>query len=181
MDDSRERLTAMRGWRGSQDYGSVLLGSTSDSSRIQRIRVQSLLTGSIVVSNVVGAFIAIALASVGIPEPSVFEPRLWWVNYIAVPIYVAFAFVFGIGLGTVVVVRSLQWAIRDHEPTAQDARRTRRAPWTLVSIQGLLWTGAVILFTLCYGILDPNLIPKVIFVVGMSGVVVVAVSSHSLA
>ncbi|MGC5247485.1 adenylate/guanylate cyclase domain-containing protein [Gordonia sp. DT219] len=162
--------------RGRRDYGSILLGAAGESGLKQRLRIQTLLTSSIVVSNLVGAIIAIALSSVGIPEPSVFQPELWWVNFLAVPLYVVAAFVIGIGWGTIVVVRDLQWAIRDRRPTERDARRARRAPWRLVSIQAVLWTGAVIMFTLCYGILDPDLIPKTIFVIGLSGVVVVAVS-----
>lgn len=162
--------------RGSRDYGSILLGSATDSRITQRLRIQTLLTGSIVVANLIGATIAITLASVGIPEPSVFRRELWWVNFIAVPVYVVMAFVIGIGVGTVVVVRNLRWAIRDREPTQRDARRTRWSQGLLVGLQGLLWAGAVVLFTLCYGILDPDLIPKMIFVVGMSGVVVVAAS-----
>ncbi|QTI68848.1 adenylate/guanylate cyclase domain-containing protein [Gordonia sp. L191] len=162
--------------RGRRDYGSILLGSASESGFKQRLRIQTLLTASIVVANLVGAIIAIALSSVGIPEPSVFQPDLWWVNFLALPLYVAGAFVIGIGWGTIVVVRDLRWAIRDRPPTERDARRARRAPWRLVSIQAILWIGAVIFFTLCYGIPHPELIPKTIFVVGLSGVVVVAIS-----
>ncbi|MGC4934687.1 adenylate/guanylate cyclase domain-containing protein [Gordonia sp. DT30] len=166
----------MGSMRGRRDYGSILLGSARESGFKQRLRIQTLLTASIVVSNLVGAIIAIALSSVGIPEPSVFQANLWWVNFLALPLYVVAAFVVGIGWGTVVVVRDLQWAIRDRPPTARDARRARRAPWRLVSIQAILWFGAVIMFTLCYGIPDPDLIPKTIFVIGLSGVVVVAIS-----
>lgn len=161
---------------GRRDYGSILLGSASDSGVKQRLRIQILLTGSIVFANLTGAIVAIGLASVGIPEPSVFDANLWWVNFIAVPVYVAVAFVIGIGVGTVVVVRYLRWASNDQIPTRRDARRARRAPWLLVGVQVLLWAGAVVLFTLSYGISDPDLIPKMIFVVGMSGAVVVAVS-----
>ncbi|MGW0038689.1 adenylate/guanylate cyclase domain-containing protein [Gordonia sp. NPDC003376] len=166
----------MLGARGTRDYGSILLGSSTDSGFVQRLRVQTVLTASLVIANLVGAIVAIALASVGIPEPSVFVGDLWWVNFIAVPVYVVAAFVIGIGAGTVIVVRDLQWAIRDRRPTERDARLARRAPRWLLGIQGMLWLGAVILFTLCYGIIHPHLIPKVLFVVGMSGLVVVAVS-----
>lgn len=162
--------------RGERDYGSVLLGSSGESSLRQRVRIQTLLTASIVVSNLFGAAAAIVLAGVGIPQPSVYQARLWWVNYLAVPIYIVAAFAVGIGLGTVVVVRDLQWSIRNRPPTARDARRTQRAPWRLVLIQGALWTGATLMFTLMYGIIDPDLIPKTFFVVALSGVVVVAMS-----
>lgn len=166
----------MRARRGSRDYGSILLGSADESSVKQRVRIQTLLTASIVVANLFGAIVAIALAAVGIPQPSVFRADLWWVNFIALPIYVAAAFVVGIGWGTVVVVRDLQWAIRDRPPTARDAREAQRVPWRLTAVQGALWLIATVMFTIMYGIVEPELIPKTVFVVGMSGVVVVAIA-----
>jgi adenylate cyclase len=162
--------------RGSRDYGSILLGSASEGGFKQRVRIQTLLTSFLLIANLIGAILAIALSAVGIPEPSLFQSELWWVNYIAVPVYVAVAFVVGTVFGTIVVVRDLQWAIRDRPPTAKDARRAQRAPWRLVFIQGALWAAATVMFTIMYGVLDPNLIPKMFFVVGLSGIVVVAIS-----
>ncbi len=162
--------------RGSRDYGSILLGSAGESSLKQRVRIQTLLTASIVAANVFGALVAAALAAVGIPEPTVFTAELWWVNFIAVPVYIVAAFVIGIGWGTLVGVRVLRWAIRDETPSKRDARRTMRLPWRLSLVQGLLWAGATVMLTIMYGVLDPQLIPKTLFVVGLSGVVVVAIS-----
>ncbi|GAB91121.1 adenylate/guanylate cyclase domain-containing protein [Gordonia rhizosphera] len=160
----------------SRDYGSILLGSAAESPVHRRIRIQALLTASIVLANLVGAGVAILLAGVGIPEPSVFQSRLWWVNYIAVPVYIAAAFVIGIVLGTLVVIRDLTWSIQGRAPTAKDARRTQRAPWRLVVIQAGLWAAATVIFTTMYGVIDPALIPKTFFVVTLSGVVVVSLS-----
>ncbi|MGV9794665.1 adenylate/guanylate cyclase domain-containing protein [Gordonia sp. NPDC003422] len=166
----------MRAKRGSRDYGSILLGSVNESNFRQRVRIQTLLTASIVVANLIGAIMVVSLTAVGIPQPSVFTPELWWVNFIAVPVYVALAFVVGILWGTVVVVRDLQWAIRDRPPTPKDARRTQRVPWRLTAIQGVLWAVATVMFTLMYGIVDPQLIPKALLVVGLGGVVVVSIA-----
>lgn len=165
-----------RGRGGRRDYGSILLGSATDSGFKQRIRIQTLLTASVVVANLIGALCAVGLASVGIPYPQIFVADLWWVNFIVVPCYIVGAFVVGIGWGTVVVVRDLRWAIRDERPSPAEARRARRAPWRLIRMQAVLWGGAVIMFTTIYGIAHPELIPKVFFVVGMSGAVVVGVS-----
>ncbi|SDU81125.1 adenylate cyclase [Gordonia westfalica] len=162
--------------RGSRDYGSILLGSVEETGIKQRIRIQTLLTTSIVVANIFGAVVAAALAAVGIPQPTVFTAELWWVNYIVVPVYILAAFVVGIGWGTVVGVRNLRWAIRDEVPSKRDARRTMRLPWRLSLVQGLLWAGATVMLTIMYGLVDPQLIPKTLFVVGMSGVVVVAIA-----
>ncbi|GAB19179.1 adenylate cyclase [Gordonia effusa NBRC 100432] len=162
--------------RMSRDYGSILLGSASERGVKQRVRIQILITGSIVVANSIGAAIAAVLASVGIPEPNVFQARLWWVNFIAVPVYVTCALLIGVLWGTIVVVRDLKWSIRDEKPTKRDARKTRRAPWKLVMIQAVLWLLAAALATVAYGIYDPRLIPKVLFIVIFSGAVVVGIS-----
>lgn len=162
--------------RLSGDYGSILLGSVRDRGVKQRVRIQILITGSIVLANSIGAAIAVVLASIGIPEPSVFQSRLWWINFIAVPGYVMLALLFGILWGTIVVVRDLRWSIRHEKPTARDVRKTRRAPWKLVMIQAVLWLLAAILGTTAYGIYDPRLIPKVAFVILFSGAVVVGIS-----
>lgn len=162
--------------RLSRDYGSILLGSVRDRGVKQRVRIQVLITGSIVLANSIGAVIAGVLASVGIPEPSIFEAQLWWINFIAVPVYVMLALVVGILWGTIVVVRDLRWSIRKEKPTSSDVRKTRRAPWKLMMIQAVLWLLAAILATTAYGVYDPRLIPKVAFVILFSGVVVVGVS-----
>ncbi len=143
---------------------------------MRRVRIQVLLTLSIVVSNFVGALCAVGLSLVGIPSPSLLQGDMWWVNFIALPIYVASAFVVGILWGTTSVVRVLAWANRGDTPTRRDAKRSARVPWSLVRLQAAMWIGATILFTICYGIADPAVIPKVFFVVVMSGSVVVAAS-----
>lgn len=76
------------------DFGSVLLGSASDTVRRQRIRIQLLITVSLLTANAIGAGMAILLVVVGIPQPSVLEADLWWVNFIVVPVYVGVAFGF---------------------------------------------------------------------------------------
>ncbi len=157
------------------DYGSILLGSMSESGLRQRIRIQTLLTSALVIANAIGAAIVLALVLVGIPTPSVLATELWWVNYIALPIYVGVAFVVGITVCTVTAVRRLQWSIREREPTPADARRTQRLPWTLTMIQATLWFIGMVGFTIMYGIVEPELIPKIIFVTGMAGLVVVSI------
>ncbi len=162
--------------RRDADYGSILLGSIDDSPRVQRVRIQVLLTGSIGLSNGIGALIAVVLASVGIPEPSVFDDKFSWINFVALPVYIGCALVLGLVVGTTIIVRQLRWSIEDRTPTPREARMARRIPWKLTALQSLFWIGAVILFTICYGVLDPILIPKVFLVVLLSGTVVCAIS-----
>lgn len=160
----------------SRDYGTILLGSAGERGLKQRIRIQTLLTSFIVLANLIGVLLAVVLASVGIPEPDIFQADLWWVNFIAIPIYLVVAFLVGISLGTFVVVRDLRWAIEDRVPTDKDVKRFRRAPRRLVMVQALLWGTGTVMFTIMYGVIDPNIIPKAAFVIGMSGIVVIAFS-----
>ncbi|MFT4044556.1 MAG: adenylate/guanylate cyclase domain-containing protein [Gordonia sp. (in: high G+C Gram-positive bacteria)] len=166
----------MIGLMGNRDYGSILLGSATESRLRRRVRIQTMLTATIVVANFVGAVVAIGLSAFGIPQPTVLRPELWWVNFIVLPVYVAVAFIIGIGWGTVAIVRDLRWSIRQRRPSADDARRTQRVPLRLLWLQSMLWLGAVVLFTILYGVVNPMLIPKTIFVTSLSGVVVVGVT-----
>ncbi len=160
-----------------RDYGSVLLGSSSDSQLRKRIRIQVLLTAALVVANVVGIVVAIVLVTVGVPVPSVFRAELWWVNFILVPVYCGCALAIGVWWGTYATVRDLRWAIRGEKPTAADARNARRVPGRLVMLQSLLWLVAAVWLTIACGVVDPQLIPKIAFVLAFSGTVVVAISS----
>lgn len=165
-------------WRPrlNRDYGLYVLGSADESPRVRRIRIQTLLTVSVLVANIFGAVVAAVLVSVGIPDPSVFQPGMWWVTGIVVPVYVVLAVIVGTLVGTVMVTRDLRWSIRQREPTYADARRARRAPRRLAGVQVVLWLGGLILLTVCFGVLDPDLIPKMVFVIGLSGAVVVAIT-----
>ncbi len=157
------------------DYGSILLGSADDSSRLTRIRVQLVITIGVIVANLIGVGLAIALATVGIPEPSI-PWDAWWMNYLVVPLYIAIAFVLGATIGTVRLVRSLRWSIRREEPNAAQAKAAITGPWRLTALQALLWGGGTVVMTVGYGAIDPELIPKVALVTGLSGVVVCAIS-----
>ncbi len=164
-------------WPGQEsDFGSVLLGSVTDTVRLQRIRIQLLITVSLLAANAMGAGMAILLVVVGIPEPSVLEPELWWINFIVVPVYVSVAFVFGWIVGTTRTLHWLRWALRDQHPTPKQARAALLAPWVLTGMQLGLWLVADILFTTFYGVQNPALIPKVALVIGLSGAVVCAIS-----
>ncbi|MBT0566182.1 adenylate/guanylate cyclase domain-containing protein [Williamsia sp. CHRR-6] len=162
--------------RRSADFGSVLLGSVTDSPRVTRIRVQILLTASIVVPNAIGAIVSVVLTTVGIPQPSVFGREFWWINYVAVPVYIGASLLIGVVIGTSLGLRQLRWAIARREPTAKQARSIRWMPLKFTALQAMFWIGGVALFTTSYGVTDPELIPKIFFVVMFSGTVVCATS-----
>ncbi len=162
--------------RRRSDYGSILLGSTDDGPRHQRVRVQLIIMLTVTLANLLGVVIAALLATFGIPGPSVLARQLWWITFVAVPIYVAVAFVVGTLVGTVWSVGSLRWAIDDRVPSARDARAVLTLPWRLTVVQAVLWFGGTLLLTTLYGLVVPELIPKVLLVVGLSAVVVCAIS-----
>ncbi|GAB2935314.1 adenylate/guanylate cyclase domain-containing protein [Rhodococcus aerolatus] len=154
--------------------GSRLLGSGEEGTRRLRIRTQVLLTLLVVGANVVGALVAVAMVSVVIPGPSVFTRDLVLVRAIAVPVYVVTALAVGTVYGTLRVLRSLRWAIDGDEPTVADQRRTLAVPWRLTLIQAALWGGAAVVLGTLYGLADANVLPKVLFTIVFSGVVVCA-------
>lgn len=157
------------------DYGSILLGSADESSRMTRLRVQLVITVGVIVANLIGVGLAIALAVVGIPEPPI-PWDAWWLNFLVVPLYIGIAFVLGATVGTVKIVQSLRWSIRREEPTAGQAKAALTAPWRLTALQAVLWAGGTVVMTIGYGSIDPELIPKIALVTGLSGVVVCAIS-----
>ena len=85
------------------------------------------------------------------------------------------AFVVGIAGCTVLAVGRLQWNIHEREPTRAEAMRTQRLPWTLTTFQAMLWFVGLVIFTIAYGVLEPALIPKIIFVFGLAALVVVSI------
>ncbi|WP_165943075.1 adenylate/guanylate cyclase domain-containing protein [Gordonia zhaorongruii] len=159
-----------------RDYGSVMLGSVDQTPRQQRIRIQVLLTGAVVTANVIGILIAVGLGAVGIPEPSTLRWDLAYVNFIAVPVYILVALIIGVVFGTASTVKALRWSINDEIPSREDARRSVRAVRRLVWMQGLLWVGGAAVLGLCYGLVDPDLIMKTVFIVLMCATVVVAIA-----
>lgn len=154
--------------------GSRLLGSVGEGHVRRRVRVQLLLTASLLIANLIGAAVVIVLISVVIPGPSILGLRFWWVNFVAVPIYVALAFLVGTVWGTRRALRGLRWSVRGDDATAADQSATLAMPWRLTVIQFILWFGAFLLFTTLYGVMAPETIPKVAFTVIFGGVVVCA-------
>lgn len=163
--------------RISRDYGSILLGSADEQGRRLRVRIQFLLTSSLVFANLVGIVVAVALGAVGIPEPSFLRRDLVLVNFVAIPVYAGVALLVGIVAGTALMLRGLRWSTREQVPTPADVKTTLRARRRLVLLQFVLWLGAAVLLGVLYGLVDSDLITKVVLIVVMSGLVVVAIAN----
>lgn len=156
--------------------GSWLLGRPDETPRRRRVRVQVLLTAPVVVTNVIGALVAVLLVTVAIPGPSVLTMDYVLVNFVAVPVYVAFALVVGITWGTRRLVRDLRWASDGRTPTASDQLAAFQGPRRLTTVQALLWGLALVVLTFLYGLVDVESIPKVAFTIALTGVTICAFS-----
>ncbi|MGH3433768.1 MAG: adenylate/guanylate cyclase domain-containing protein [Thermocrispum sp.] len=163
--------------RVDRPFGSWLLGNSDDDDHRLRIRVRWLLAGSLFVANLVGMAVAMVLAIWVIPGPDVFQDKFAAINFIAVPVYVALAWTGITGLGIVTGLRVLRWAVRSAEGQELDERQRRatlRLPADLTVIQAVGWLGGLIVFTLLYGLVDVELIPKLVFSILLSGTVTCA-------
>ena len=154
--------------------GSWLLGSGHEMGRRLRLRVQLLLAILVTTANIVGSVLTATLLLFVIPGPSVLAPELNTINYIWIPVYSAVALVVGSVWGSTWVLRSLRWSRQDHPPTRADRISTLRIPWKLTLISGVLWVGGTSFAMLMYGLVYPDLIWKVGFTSGFSGVIVCA-------
>ncbi|SNR73439.1 adenylate cyclase [Haloechinothrix alba] len=171
----------MLGWGARDDrvlrerpLGSWLLGSGEEHGRRVRLRVRFLLTGSLLAANAVGAAVAIALVTVVIPGPNVFVRDLLLVNFVAVPVYILTALIGGTTWGIVRGLRVLRWATDGAELDEYQRRATLRLPAELTFMQALAWLGGLVLFTVLYAFVQPEVVPKVALSIMLSGTVTCA-------
>jgi adenylate cyclase len=159
------------------EYGSWLLGSPSESVRRRRVRIQVILTVFLATANVIGIGVAALVILVAIPEPNVFaiSGPIRLVAEIVTPAYIGAAFVVGGLWSTRRVISDLKWAIDERAPTAEDQRNTFLAPWRLTVITVVLWAIGTALFTALFGSVNTAYIPKFLFGISFSGIVVSAI------
>ncbi len=154
------------------EYGSWLLGKVSESQLRRRVRIQVILTVFILLTNLLGIAVAVVLVAFVFPVPSVFTDVPVWLTFGVAPAYIAVA----LGLGTFWVtrriVRSLRWAIEGRAPNRTDQRNTFVAPWRVARMVLVLWGVGTALLTTLYGLHDTDFIPRFLFAVSFSGVVV---------
>jgi adenylate cyclase len=168
-----EAVTRQNGrLRQTPDYGSWLLGKSSESQRRRRVRIQFILTVFIVSANLLGIAIALLLVTIVIPVPSVFTDAPMWVTFVAAPAYVALVLVLGTFWITRRTVSALRWAIEEGKPTHEDQLNTFLAPWRVAKAHLILWGVGTALLTTLYGLQDTRFIPRFLFVVSFAGVVV---------
>ncbi len=156
-------------------FGSRLLGAVDQSGRSLRIRVQVLLTLLLVTTNLIGAGLVFVISSFMVPAPRPTSSTILALA-IAVPVYVAAAVLVGATLGTAATLRALRWATADRTPDRADRLKALRVPLRLTQMQGLLWLGATVLFTLLAVILQPDRAVSTGLTVGITGLVVAGIA-----
>lgn len=170
-----ERVTRQSGrLTESAEFGSWILGSSTESERRRRIRIQLILTTFVVVSNLIGIGVVTLVVMVAFPVPSVFHHRVAWITYAVAPGYIAAALIVGAFWATRRVIANVRWSVEGREPTVTDQRNTFLAPWRLTRVLLILWGTGATLLTLLYGLADPHYIPKVLLGITFSGIVVSA-------
>ena len=170
-----ERVTRQSGRvPATPEYGSWVLGRVSESQARRRVRIQIILTTFVVIANLIGIAVASLVVMVAFPTPSVFESSVWWITFIAVPVYVATALIVGVFWATRRVINNVRWAIEERIPTREDQRNTFFAPWRLTRVLLVLWGIGTIVLTTLYGMVDTNFIPKWLLGVSFPGIVVSA-------
>ena len=171
MTAGREARPARRGRRGRlAPFGARILGPSDQSARGLRIRVQVLLTLLLVSTNLVGAVLVVVVSLFLVPAPAASRATLLSLA-IAVPTYVVLAVVIGAGVGTRLSLQALRWATSGEEPDDTDRRVALRVPLRLTQMQGGLWLGATVLFTLLALLIQPGRAVTTGLTVGIAGLV----------
>ena len=73
------------------EYGSWLLGKSTESQARRRVRIQVILTVFILGVNVLGLAVATLLVTVVFPVPSIFSDAPLWITFAVTPAYIALA------------------------------------------------------------------------------------------
>jgi adenylate cyclase len=168
-----ERVTRQSGrLPDTPEFGSWLLGKPSESQRRRRIRIQLILTFFILFTNMLGIGVALLMIAVAIPVPSIFSDAPAWLTWAVAPGYMGLALVVGTFWITSRIVKSLRWAMEEQPPTRADQRNVFFAPWRVAKMLLLLWGLGAALLTTWYGIYNTAFIPRFLFAVGFSGIVV---------
>ncbi|MDA4106915.1 adenylate/guanylate cyclase domain-containing protein [Mycolicibacterium holsaticum] len=154
------------------EYGSWLLGKSSENQVRRRVRIQIILTVFILLTNILGIGVGILMVAVAIPVPSIFSDAPAWLTWAVAPAYMGLALIIGTYWITVRIVRSLRWAIEEDSPTRTDQRNVFFAPWRVAKMLLLLWGVGTVLLTTLYGLYDTAFIPRFLFAVSFSGIVV---------
>jgi len=168
-----EKLTRQSGrLPNAPEYGSWLLGKSSESLVRRRVRIQVILTVFILSANLLGIAAALLLVTVAFPVPSIVSDAPFWITWVVCPAYIVLALLIGTFWITRRTVNALRWAIEERTPTPEDQLNTFLAPWRVAKVHLILWGVGTALFTTLYGLQNTTFIPKFLFTISFAGVVV---------
>jgi adenylate cyclase len=154
------------------EYGSWVLGKVSDTQLHRRVRIQVILTCLILLTNLLGIAVATLLVAFVFPTPSVFGDAPRWLTLLVSPGYIALAVGGGAFWVTRRIVNSLRWAIEERKPDRTNQYDTFVAPWRVARMVLVLWAVGAVLLTSLYGLHATEFIPRFLFAVTFSGIVV---------
>ncbi|OBI84455.1 adenylate/guanylate cyclase domain-containing protein [Mycobacterium sp. E740] len=154
------------------EYGSWVLGKVNESQVRRRVRIQVMLTTLILFTNLLGIVVATVLVAFVFPTPSIFSDVPAWLTWGLSPAYIVLALSTGIFWVTRKIVNSLRWAIEERKPDRTNQRDTFVAPWRVARMVLVLWGVGAALLTTLYGLRDTDFIPRFLFGVSFSGIVV---------
>jgi len=157
------------------DFGTWLLGRAEENPQRKRVRIQVILTVFVLSANVIGVAVALLVVTVAIPVPSIFTDAPLWLTFGIGPAYIGAALFVGVFWMTRRIVNSLRWSIEGRTPNRKDQRNTFLAPWRLAAIHLVLWGIGTALLTTLYGLVNSAFIPRYLFAVSFSGIVVTAI------
>src|ERR1700754_1280400 len=168
-----EKLTRQSGrLPDAPEYGSWLLGKSTERQARRRIRIQVILTVFVLAANILGIGAALMLVTVAFPVPSVFSDAPAWITWVVCPAYIVLALMIGTFWLTRRTVNDLRWEIEERAPTHDDQLNTFLAPWRVARAHLVLWGIGTALFTTLYGLQDTKFIPRFLFTISFAGVVV---------
>src|SRR6218665_1635032 len=171
LGQALERLTRQSGRlpQETPEYGSWLLGKSTDEPRRRRVRIQIYLTVFIGLTNLIGIAVSYLLVVVAIPEPSVYDAVPAWITLGVMPGYVCVAVVIGTWWLTHSTVNSLRWAIEGRAPTVDDQRNIFLTPWRVAWVHLVFWGLAAALASVLYGHYNTIFIPRFLIALGTVG------------
>jgi adenylate cyclase len=116
-----EKLTRQSGrLPEAPEYGSWLLGKSTESPARRRIRIQVIPTVFILAANILGVGAALMLVTVAFPVPSIFSDAPAWITWVVCPAYIVLALMIGTFWITRQTVNDLRWAIEERTPKRED-------------------------------------------------------------
>jgi adenylate cyclase len=151
-----------------------LVGDPGEPGPVLARRTRRLTLVAIALANAVGAAVVTSFALLALPKPDLDdEVRALTINVGLAIAYTSIALVVGMAWGR----RRLEggrhgmrpWVEGDREPTEAERRRAVRAPARIMTVEAVLWGGAVVVFTLVNLAFDPLLALGIACTVALGG------------